>query len=120
MPLPDPYANEPTVEVDPDIVMLFHEAKLAEKAWKDEADRLYKRIVEQLGDASAGTIDGVKVLSYRPKSSYAEGRLQKDYPDLTDHFREYKSVFNVQAFAQAHPEIAERYRVRALTELTGS
>lgn len=120
MPLPDPYANEPTKELDADIVKLFWEAKDAEKAWKVEAERLYKRIVEQLGDAYAGTVNGEKVLTYRPKADYAESRLRKDYPDLTEHFMEYRTEvkFNLDKFRDAHPEIADRYRIRALNRVT--
>ena len=120
MPLPDPHANEPTVELDGDIVKLFWEAKDAESAWRAEAERLYKRIVEALGDAYAGTVNGEKVLTYRPKAIYAGSRLRKDFPDLTEHFMEYKTSveFNVDKFAEQHPEIAERYRVRALNRVT--
>jgi hypothetical protein len=117
MPLPDPHASESTKELDRDIIKLWREAKAAEKAWKAEAERLYKRITGELGDAYAATVDGDKVLAYRPKSSYAESRIQRDYPDLAEHFMEYRAVFNVHQFAQAHPEIADQYRVRALVDL---
>lgn len=119
MPIPDPHADEPTKELDPDKVKLYWEARDAERAWKKEAERLHKEITEELGDAHAGTVNGIKVMGYRPKESYADGRLQKDYPDLAEHFMEYRAQFNVWSFAKAHPEIAERYRVRALTKLEG-
>jgi hypothetical protein len=118
MPLPDPHADEPTKELDPDILKLFWEAKEAEKAWAAEARRLHKRITEDLGDAHAGTVNGVKVISYRPKDAYAGTRIQKEYPDLAQHFMEYRAEFNAFAFAQAHPDLAEPFRVRALTGLS--
>ena len=117
MPLPDPHADEPTKELDRDIIKLWREAKAAEKAWKAEAERLYKRLTAEIGDAYAATVDGEKVLAYRPKSAYAEGRLQRDYPDLTEHFMEYRAAFNVWEFAKAHPDIADQYRIRALVDL---
>ena len=119
MPLPDPHADEPTVEIDQDTWKLFLEAKAAEKAWAAEKNRLYKRLVAEVGDAYAMTVNGEKVALYRPRSNYAEARIIKDYPDLTQHFFEYQtnSVFNMAKFAEQHPDIAEQYRVRALVEV---
>ena len=57
MPLPDPHANESTAELDRDVFKLWQEAKAAEKAWEAEAERLKKKIVADLGEAFAGTID---------------------------------------------------------------
>jgi hypothetical protein len=121
MPLPDPHASEPTTEVDRDTYKLYEEAKGAVKAWTTEMVRLKKKLIEEIGDAYAATIDGEKVLGYRPKDAYAEARLRQDYPDLTEHFVEVKvqSVFNMDRFAEQHPDIAAKYRIRALVELDG-
>lgn len=121
MPLPDPWANESTQEVDPDTYKLLQEARAAAIAWTTEVARLKNKLMEEMGDAYAATIDGVKVYTYRPRDQYAEGRLIKDYPDLTAHFFEVQrqNVFNVEKFREAHPDIAEKYRVRALVEVHG-
>lgn len=119
MPLPDPHVNEPTREVDRDTYRLLQEAKAAVFAWTAEFNRLKAKFLEEMGDAFAATIDGEKVYTYRPKDQYAVSRLIKDYPDLTEHFFETQrqSVFNVDRFREAHPDIAEKYRVRALVEV---
>jgi hypothetical protein len=122
MALPDPHADEPTVEVDRDTVKLMLEAKANAKAWTAEYDRLRRKFEAELGDAYAATVDGEKVLTYRPRTDYAAARIIKDYPDLAAHFFEYKTenTFNVEKFALAHPQIAEQYRVRALVEVKTS
>ena len=119
MPLPDPHAGEMTIEIDRDKWKLWEEAQAAIKAWQEEAERLKKEILEELGDAYAGTVDGKKVVSHRPKEQYAVTRLQKDYPALVEHFLRWKTeqVFDTEAFAVAHPEILEQYKVRAFVKL---
>lgn len=121
MPLPDPHADEPTVEVDRDTVKLMQEAKANAKAWTEEYERLRKKFEVELGDAYAATVDGEKVYTYRPKEAYAEARLIRDNPDLAQHFMEFAYVnqFNFTKFRQQHPDIAERYRIRALVEVKG-
>ena len=119
MPLPDPHANEPTKEVDRDTYRLLQEAKVAVVAWTTEFNRLKAKFLEEMGDAFAATVDGEKVYTYRPKDQYAVSRLIKDFPDLTEHFFETQrqSVFNIDKFREAHPDIADKYRVRALVEV---
>ena len=120
MPLPDPHANEPTVEVSPDLVKLYGEAVTNAKYWTEEANRLKARLMDQIGNAFAGTVHGEKVVTHRPKDQYAVARLRTDYPDLTEHFMAWKTerVFDLEKFKQAHPEIIEQYQVRALNRLT--
>lgn len=114
MPLPDPYADELTVEIDADKYKLWREAKEAAKAWLAEADRLALDIRASMHGLSAGTINGAKVVAYRPKDQYATGRLVKDYPDLCEHFMkpELVTTLDIKAFVAAHPEVADKYRVR--------
>lgn len=118
MPLPDPHANEPTVELDRNQVKLLNEAKAQIIAWTKHYNKLKTELMASLGDAYAGTVDGEKVVYYRPKDQYAITRLESDYPDLVEHFQkaEYREVLDVEAFGQAHPEILDRYRVRAFVE----
>src|SRR4030095_13918079 len=119
MPLPDKHADEPTVELDPDIYRLYREARRAEVGWKKIADGYRAQIEQQIGDSFAATVEGVKVITYRPESKYAEGQLQKDYPDLTQHYRHEvtKEVFDMELFAKTHPEVAEQYRIRSFRGL---
>jgi len=118
MPLPDPYANEKTVELDPERVKLLNEAKDAIRRWTEFYSKLKKELMDELGDAHAGTIDGEKVIYYRPKDQWAVSTLKRDYPDLVEHFMrtETVEVLDLEAFRAKHPNVAERYRVRAFVE----
>ena len=120
MPVPDRHEDEPATEIDRDYYRLWREAKSNAEAWKAEAARLRQLLEQQLGDAYAATIDGVKVLIYRPSSGYATQTLRRDFPDLCERFlrQEVQVVLNIDAFARAHPEIAERYRTRSFREVT--
>lgn len=121
MPLPDPHANEPTSELDRDTWKLYQEAKANMKGWTQEMIRLRKKLESEIGTAAAGTVDGEKVVTYRYKDQWAVTSLVKDLPDLTAHFFEptYEQKFNMDKFREQHPDIAEKYRVRAFVEGTG-
>jgi len=115
MPIPDPYADEPTAELDRDLWKRYLEAVDAVEKWTKELDRRRKRLEEQIGRAHAGTVDGVKVIFWRPTATYATAALLKAYPDLTAHFfkRVFRDEFQMSDFAGSHPEIAEQYRSRS-------
>jgi hypothetical protein len=115
----DPHAGEPTADLDPATYSAYMEAKANAKSWKAEAERLENMLNEQLGDAYAGLVDGRKLVYHRPEKRFQAAQLQKDYPELTQHFLrlEYVNVFDVEAFAKLHPEIAEQYRTRSFRSL---
>ncbi len=121
MPLPDPHANEPVVELDPDLYKLYLEAVDAVDRWTKELNRRRKRLEEQIGDAYAGTIEGLKVITYRPTATFATTRLVKDYPDLTAHFfkKVFRDEFQTEDFVKAHPDIAEQYQSRSFRRVEG-
>ncbi len=114
MPLPDPYADEPTSELDPEIYKLWQQARQNAEGWTKEAERLKARLIGAVGKATAGTINGEKVIYYRPSDSYAVARLVKENPDLTQHYMVIKEdeVLDMDHFKMVHPEVAEKYRVR--------
>jgi len=118
-PAADPHRDEPVVELDPNEWLLYQQALRNAEGWKKEADRWRAKVEKRLGDAYAGTINGVKVVTYRPTARYAETRLCQDYPNLVPHFIRSvaQDVFNVARFAEAHPDIAERYRVRSFRQV---
>lgn len=115
MALPDPYANEPTAQLNPDKWRLYLEAVSHTEGWQKEAERLQAELLAELGDAHAGTVEGEKVVTNRPTKRYAEARIIKDYPDLTQHYIRLKEtkVFDLEAFKLTHPEIADKYQVRS-------
>ena len=119
MPLPDPHAGEPVRELNRDTLQLYREALTNVKGWTEEANRLKGILVEELGDAYAGTVNGKKVVAHRPKDQIAWKQLRDAYPDLVPHFMKWETVetLDEERFTQAHPEIVEQYRVRAFTIL---
>lgn len=119
MALPDKHADEPTKEAEPGLWFKYTEAHNARVQW-ERLEKLYRdQIVADLGDSFALTVDGKKVATYRPQVNYAVAQLQKDYPNLTEHYTHTvpKTVFDIELFAKAHPEIAEKYRIRAFKEV---
>lgn len=114
MPVPDVHANEPTVELDRELVRRWREASDNAARWKAIANREREILEKQLGDFYAGTVDGHKVITFRPSDKWAGAEIVKQFPDLTQHFmrHEVKEVFDVDAFRYAHPDIAEQFRVR--------
>jgi hypothetical protein len=119
MPLPDKHADEPAVEADRAIWDRYLDAKSNAIQWEKIAAGYRAQLELEAGDAFALTIDGVKVATYRPTATYAVKRLQADYPDLTAHYRTVvtKQELDMNLFAKAHPEIAEKYRVRSFREV---
>lgn len=119
MPLPDPHAGEMTTEINSDLWKQYEEALVTLKEWTEYVTKLKQMILAQLDDAYAGTVNGEKVVAHRPKDQYAISRLRQDYPDLTERFLKWhtEEIFNEEAFVAAHPEIADKYRVRAFVKL---
>lgn len=119
MPLPDKHADEPVQELNESTWHRYQEAVAAMKGWEEIANKLQALLLEEMGNAYAGTVNGKKVIAHRPKEQVAWRRLQDDYPDLVPHFMMWKTEhkFDGERFAEAHPEIVERYRVRAFTML---
>jgi hypothetical protein len=115
MPLPDPYVDEPVSELDPEIYKLWLQARENADGWTREANRLKQRLIDQVGEASAGTVHGEKVIYYRYTDAWAVARLVKENPDLAQHYmvtRE-EEVFDFEQFRRVHRDIADRYRTRS-------
>lgn len=115
MPLPDPHADEPVVDLDKETYRLWLQAANNAGGWMKEAERLKKRLIDQIGDAYAGIVDGKKVIYYRPADSWATARLVKENPDLAEHYMVPATgeVFDMDRFRRVHPDIAEKYRTRS-------
>lgn len=110
----DNYKDEPVAEIDRDIYFAWLKAKADADRAKAEAERLRIKLEAMVGKAQAGTIDGIKVLTYRPVEKYREAALRGAYPALTDLYMTEKTVveFDVAAFAKMHPDEAEQFRSR--------
>lgn len=110
----DPHAGEPTVELDKVKWALYVELLKAMEAGKKRLEALRKEFEEDLGSAHAGTVDGAKVITYRPKDGYNTTLLKREYGDLTQHFmrEETRDVLDMELFAKAYPDIAQKYQTR--------
>ncbi len=116
MALPDKHKDEPTQEISRDLYGNWLEARAAAAAWAKLEQRYREELEGQIGDAYAATIDGEKVISYRPASGYAEAALRRAYPELTQHYvhtiTKAEEVFDMDLFARAFPEKADEFRIR--------
>jgi len=111
----DPYAAEPATEIDPALYLKWKAAKEATDAWAKEAARLRAELEQQIGDAHAGMVEGIKVVTFRPVSKWMIGGLIKDYPELAEQYRrtEERVIFDLDRFRQVHPDIANQYQSRS-------
>lgn len=118
MPLPDKHADETSVELNPTKWALYQQYMQNHKYWLKLAVELKGELVTDIGDASAGLVAGQRVVTYRPTTTYAAVRMKADHPSLAQHYmHEVRTdVFDVELFAKAYPEIAEKYRVRQFRE----
>lgn len=112
----DKYADEPTTEIDPDTYFRYFALRAEISAKEKDLEKLKAALRKQIGDAHAGTIHGVKMLTNRPVEKYREKDLTTKYPDLAEHFyrRKYVTEFDMAAFVAAHPDIAAQFQSRQL------
>lgn len=115
----DPYLNEKTVNLNPDIHAKYLEARNNADAWMAEAKRLKQELIDQLGDADAGLVHGRKVITHRPVATYRIKDLIAAYPELTQHYFIVEEVetFDQQTFALSHGDLLEQYRSRSFRSI---
>ena len=111
----DKFATEPAKEIPGDLWRQYKETLDSVEGWKRHLDFLREQIETYLGDAHAGTVGGVKVVTYRPTATYAVKALREAYPELVQHFErdELVTVVDMKAFIKQHEEIAEQFRSRS-------
>lgn len=116
MAIPDPHDGEATVEVPAALWTQYLQAKAEIAEWTKRAEDARRRLEEIIGDRHAGTVNGAKVVTYRPMDRYAVQKLRAAYPDLTASYVVPRLIdeFDTAAFAVHHPDIAEQYRSRQL------
>jgi hypothetical protein len=115
----DPHRNEPAVELDKSTWLEYIEAKSNADAWEAEAKRRRAALVLAIGDSYAGLVDGKKVVTHRPKESWAVARILKDHPDLAQHFLVPRVVeeLDIERFRKVYPEIAAEYQTRSFNTI---
>lgn len=114
----DPHANEATVEIDADTYGQWMEVRAAIKEAEALETELRQKIEAQLGTATAATIGGRKVITYRPRQGWNTKGLLRDHQDLCEHYltTEVKQRLDVYQFAAHHPDIAAQYQTRDFRE----
>lgn len=114
----DPHANEVTAEIDTDVYAQWLEVRAAIKEAQAIETELREKIEAQMGLATAATIGGKKVITYRPRQGWNTKGLLRDHHDLCEHYltTEVRSRLDVYQFAAHHPEIAAQYQTRDFRE----
>ncbi len=114
----DPHADEAKVEIDSDVYAQWMEVRAAIKEAQAVEAILRAKIEQQMGKATAATIGGRTVITYRPSKSWDSKGLLRDYPELAEHFMtmEVTRKLDVYQFAAHHPEIANQYQTRTFRE----
>jgi hypothetical protein len=111
----DEHANEPAVQLPPDLVDQYKAAVNALQGWKNHVAFLRRQIEEKMGGAYAGMVGDRKVVTYRPVDTWAVSLLRKEHPELAQHFVKEvtREMFALQDFIRQHGDIAARYQSRS-------
>jgi uncharacterized protein (DUF433 family) len=114
----DPHANEYTKEINEERYRHLKEIREAIAIAQAQEKILVEQIKDEMGSATAATVNGVKVLTYRPKQGWATKDLIRDYPELTEHYMTMEVVrkLDVYQFAAHHADIAAKYQTREFRE----
>jgi hypothetical protein len=114
----DPHADEVKKEISWDKYQLWMAYRKAIAEATTEANRLAADIKEEMGGATAATVNGVTVATYRPKQGWATKDLIRDYPELTEHYMtmEVERKLDIYQFAAHHADIAAKYQTREFRE----
>lgn len=113
-----PVPEEKVIELDAHVSML---KKLTEASdniafWKGQYDKYKAQLDEILGDATAATVDGQVVLTYRYEERFRGGDFQKMYPDTYRTFvtEVVEKKFDLALFKASRPDLYREFRVRAM------
>ena len=118
MPAVDPHENEPKKEINKDKYLLLLAIREAIAQAQVKEKELVAEIKEEMGEATAATVDGATVLTYRYKQGWSTSGLIRDYPELVEHYMtmNVKRELDMYQFAAHHPDIAQKYQTREFRE----
>jgi hypothetical protein len=114
----DPHENELKVEIDTDTYAAWREVRAAIKEAQAVEEELRAKIEKQMGNATAATVGGVTVITYRPRRGWNTKGLLRDHADLCEHYMttSVDTRLDVYQFAAHHPDIAALYQTRDFRE----
>jgi hypothetical protein len=114
----NPVPDEETVALDAHVDKLKKLAQCSDniKFWKTEYEKAQAEIEKVMGEATIGTVDGQKVITYRYEDRFRGGDFKKKYPDTWRTFvtEVVEKKFNVDLFRASRPDLYDEFRVRAM------
>jgi hypothetical protein len=121
MAVQGPHDKEPTVEIPLELFRKYQEARRNREDWASWEKHYADQIQALMGNAPAATVDGKKVLSWRPSEKWSEVGIKREYPEIAQHFEITREVttFDVKAFVAQHPDLAEPFRSRSFRMVEG-
>ena len=113
-----PQPEEQTVALDAHVAKLKKLAECSDniKFWKTEYEKVQAELDKVMGEATVGTVDGVKVLTYRYEDRFRGGDFKKTYPDTWRTFvtEVTEKKFNLDLFKASRPDLYDQFKVRAM------
>jgi hypothetical protein len=113
-----PVPDEEVVALDAHVSKLKKLAECSDniKFWQKEYAKAQDALSEVMGDATIGTVDGVKVLTYRYEDRFRGSDFKKKFPDTWRTFVRpvTEEKFDLALFRASRPEQYEEFRVRTM------
>lgn len=113
-----PQPEEETVALDAHVAKLKKLAECSDniKFWQKEYAKAQEELDKVMGDATIGTVDGQKVLTYRYEDRFRGSDFKKTYPDTYRTFitEVIEKKFNLELFKASRPDLYDQFRVRAM------
>jgi hypothetical protein len=85
--------------------------------WKKRQAKLEETLAALLGDSELGTVNGEKVVTFKPVDRFKGAEFAKQYPDLSQAYmhEETKRVVDVQLLRIARPDLYSEFCSRPLS-----
>lgn len=113
-----PVPDEKVVALDAHVAKLKKLAECSDniKFWQGEYAKAQEALSAIMGDATVGTIDGQKVLTYRYEDRFRGSDFKKTFPDTWRTFVRpvTKEEFDLELFKASRPDQYKEFRVRAM------
>lgn len=86
------------------------------KWWTERRKMVTAEIIDHLGGAEVGTVNGVEAVTYRPREQFNSTEFKKKYPNLYHVYcREItKTEFDADWLKDTRPDLYKEFQVRPL------
>jgi len=113
-----PQPEIPPVALDEFVLVLdaWAEATRKIKELNIEIDKYKSLLAKQMGDATVGTVDGVKVVTFAPIDGFNSTDFKKQYPETARFYtREVTKVeFDKEALKHSKPDLYKEFQTRPM------